>query len=137
MADPDGEKVMARITYYGHGNRETGAERPHKSERVSVKIDAVVTSGHATGTTSSFKAKKVPGDISWLLQEGMEVPVLTDQAGTITALDIEALAPLLVEEQDSLDAAHKEQTSLRYAAGLPTKDEVGQLKGLFRRKKKG
>ena len=128
---------MARITYYGHGNRETGAERPNKNLRVAVKIDAVVTSGHGTGTSSSFKAKKVPGDIAWLLQEGMEVPVFTDAAGDITALDIEALGPLLAGEKDSLDAAQKEQTSLRYSAGLPTKDEVGQLEGALPEEEEG
>lgn len=135
---------MARITYYGHANRETGAERPHKSERFKVKMDVVITSGHGVGTASSFKTQRIPGALVWLLQEGMEVPVFTDEAGNAIALDEEGLAPLLTEEKESLDAAHKEQTSLTY--DVPKMKELGDakdiaseagraVKGLFKRKR--
>ena len=130
-----GQKAMARITYYGHGNRETGAERPDRGLLVNPSMDLLVTSGAGAGTTSSHKEKRLDGDIAWLLQEGMEIPVYVDSEGRVTGLDRDGLASLLEAGAADLEAAQKEQTSLRYSLGLPSKDEVGQLKGLFRRKK--
>jgi hypothetical protein len=148
VVTPDGEKAMAQITYYGHNNtREVGADRPHKGEGPwNIKIDATVTSGPHTGTASEFKAKKVPADIAWLLQEGMKVPVFTDGAGKITNLDIEGLQPLLEHEKEALDAAHKKQSSFGYDFVVPDREDreglkdlgrdVGKgIKGLFKRKK--
>ena len=93
MAEPGREKAMTQITYYGHHNRETGGPILEKHVKQNVDIDVTVTSGAHTGTASSFKAKKIPADLRWLLQEGMEVPVFVDQSGNATALDMEGLAP--------------------------------------------
>ena len=137
---------MARITYYGSANRETGAELPHKGERHNVDIDVMVTTGAHTGTTSSFKQKKMAPDLRWLLQEGMDVPVFLDEAGNATSLDIEGLAPFVEANQDAVKAAHKKQSSFGYDFVVPDREEreelkdlgrdVGKgIKGLFKRKK--
>ena len=142
MSD-QGEKAMAQITYYGHYNRDTGGPILQKHIKQNVDIDVTVTSGAHTGTASSFRAKKVPADLLWLLQEGMDVPVFIDQSGNATALDMDGLDPLVAANQDALDAAHKERRSNPF--DIPKREELDDLKeiagnagravkGLFRRK---
>lgn len=125
---PDGKDAKARVTYHA-GGRELGQQRPDKGVRTNVKMDLVITSGPRAGTESYYKGH-LSGDLAWLIAEGDEIPVIVDPEGKVVGIDEEALAPMLTEEKDSLDAAHKEQSSLHYAADLPTRDELGHVKEL-------
>lgn len=119
MSDPTpGRAVLA--TYGGHDSRECGHEAPPKKLRRNVRLEVRTAAGPQT------LKLMMDARLAWLLTEGMDLPVLLDDAGRVVELDVVALAAELEGEQVHADAAYRDQSRVLY--DVPSRRELGQLK---------
>ena len=116
----------AKLIYYGHATQELGNELPTpKKLTTNLKLDLATTAGTAT------VKQRMNAQLAWLMEEGMDLPVSIDPAtGLATEVDAATLETELSGRSGEVDAKHDEQSSLRYSTGMPTEDEVAELKAL-------
>lgn len=111
------------VTYGGHNSRECGHEAPPTKLRTNVRLELRTAAG--PGTVKLMMSAR----LAWLLEEGMDLPVLVDPtSGLPVGLDEEALAHELEDRQFHAEASYREQTRLLY--DLPKREELAHLKEL-------
>jgi hypothetical protein len=121
----DATAGRATLEFYKHDTRELGNELPTPSGlTTNVKLDLRTPAGSAT------VKQRMRAQLAWLMVEGMEVPVILDSAGLATKVDTDALETELAGHEDEIRATEKEQSSLAYSSGLPSREELGHVKEL-------
>ncbi len=113
---PEGIPGRGVVVYYGHGTKETGSE-VDKSANLRVKVDVRTRVGDADQVTTVKQFLR--GDLAWLLEEGLEVPLRVDpESGLPLRIDPEALESELESHRSEVKDAHDDQTSLGYSFRL-------------------
>lgn len=117
------DRGRATLLFYGHNTRELGNSLPQPASVViNVKLDLRTPSGTAT------VKQKMRGQLAWLMEEGMSLPVIVDpRTGLATQVDTDVLERELAGGQEAVERQAKHESSLSYSLGLPTREELGHV----------